>query len=173
MICLALAGALSLTCRPGRDFELERDCDLADVLVEKARAAALRAYAPYSKFSVGCAVESVDGEVAVGANMENACYRLGVCAEVSALAAAQQQFGLGKIARIAVSGGDSATGTLVGRGVVTSCGACRQSIYEAACVAGRDIEMVSSNGDGTEVSKTTIAALLPLAFGPNALDDAG
>jgi cytidine deaminase len=62
-----------------------------DDLVERARAAALSAYAPYSRFSVGCAIESDAGEVVVGANMENACYRLGVCAEVSALTAAQQK----------------------------------------------------------------------------------
>ena len=48
-----------------------------------------KAYAPYSNFHVGCAIESVDGEVVTGANMENACYRLGVCAEQSALTAAQ------------------------------------------------------------------------------------
>ena len=41
----------------------------------------------------------------VGANMENACYRLGICAEISALTAARQAFGLDKIARIAVAGG--------------------------------------------------------------------
>ena len=74
-------------------------------LVERARKAALRAYAPYSYFQVGCAVESVDGEVVTGANMENACYRLGVCAEQSALTAAQQAFELDKVARIAVVGG--------------------------------------------------------------------
>ena len=60
-------------------------------LVELARAAARKAYAPYSGFHVGCAVESVDGEVVTGANMENACYRLGICAEQSALTTAQQQ----------------------------------------------------------------------------------
>jgi len=54
-------------------------------LLELARAAAAKAYAPYSKFKVGCAIESVDGDVVTGANMENACYRLGVCAEQSAL----------------------------------------------------------------------------------------
>ena len=74
-------------------------------LVERAREAALKAYAPYSGYSVGCAVESADGEVVVGANMENACYRLGVCAEVSALTAACQTFGLDRVKRIAVAGG--------------------------------------------------------------------
>ena len=73
-------------------------------LVEQARAAALKAYAPYSKFSVGCAIESVDGEIVLGANMENACHRLGICAEISALTAARQAFGLDRVARIAVAG---------------------------------------------------------------------
>ena len=73
-----------------------------------ARSAAHKAYAPYSRFRVGCAVESVDGEVVTGANMENACYRLGVCAEQSALTAAQHAFGLDQVARIAVVGGTGA-----------------------------------------------------------------
>ena len=75
-------------------------------LIAAARAAALKAYAPYSHFSVGCAILSVDGEIVTGANMENACYRLGVCAEISALTAAQATFGLAKVMRIAVAGGD-------------------------------------------------------------------
>ena len=83
-------------------------------LIEKARAAALRAYAPYSRFSVGCAIESVDGEVVTGANMENACYRLGLCAEQSALAAAQHAFGIDRVARIAVAGGMIDGGSLTG-----------------------------------------------------------
>jgi len=63
-------------------------------LLGLARQAAAKAYAPYSNFHVGCAIESVDGEVVLGANMENACYRLGICAEISALTAARQAFGL-------------------------------------------------------------------------------
>jgi cytidine deaminase len=146
--------------------------DLSE-LVERARAAALRAYAPYSRFSVGCAIESVDGEVVTGANMENACYRLGVCAETAALTAAQAAFGLDKIARIAVSGGNADEGTLKGESLVTSCGGCRQSILEAAQVAGRDLEVASSNGDGTETRVDRISDLIPHGFGPANLKDAG
>lgn len=142
-------------------------------LVERAREAALAAYAPYSRFSVGCAVESLDGEVAVGSNMENACYRLGVCAEQSALAAAQQSFGLAKVARIAVAGGHLSDGALAGDAPVTPCGGCRQAIYEAACLSGRDIEVICANGSSTTVEKRRISELLPLGFGPTNLADAG
>ena len=146
----------------------------SDPLVQRAREAALGAYAPYSRFSVGCAIESVDGEIVLGANMENACYRLGVCGEISALTAAQRAFGLGKIARIAVSGGHVAKdGVLSGDQVVTSCGGCRQSILEAAHVAGRDFEVISSNGDGTQVRVDRITDLIPHGFGPGNLSDAG
>ncbi|MFN3390002.1 MAG: cytidine deaminase [Allosphingosinicella sp.] len=141
-------------------------------LIARAREAALKAYAPYSGFSVGCAVESVDGEIAVGANMENACYRLGVCAEVSALTAACQTFGLDRVKRIAVAGGRVENGALAGEQVVTSCGGCRQSILEAAQLSGNDVEMISSSGDGAQVDVRRISELLPLGFGPDNLKDA-
>ena len=145
-----------------------------EALVEQARQAALGAYAPYSRFSVGCAIESVDGEVACGANMENACYRLGVCAEIAALTAAQQAFGLERVARIAVAGGHvGPDGALAGAAAVTPCGGCRQSILEAAQLTGRDLEVVSANGDGTEVNVRLISELLPDGFGPANLADAG
>ncbi|CAA9545846.1 MAG: Cytidine deaminase [uncultured Sphingosinicella sp.] len=147
--------------------------DTPHPLVERAREAALKAYAPYSGYSVGCAIESVDGEVVVGANMENACYRLGICAEISALTAARQAFGLDKVARIAVSGGHvGANGTLSGAGLVTPCGGCRQSILEAAQLTGVDVEVVAANGDGSEVRLLKISELIPLGFGPANLADA-
>ena len=145
-----------------------------DSLIERARAAALAAYAPYSRFSVGCAIESIDGEIAVGANMENACYRLGICAEIAALTAAQQAFGLARIKRIAVAGGHvGADGALAGAAPVTPCGGCRQAILEAAHVSGRDIEVMSANGDGTEAARRSISELMPWGFGPANLADAG
>ncbi|MEA3041861.1 MAG: cytidine deaminase [Sphingomonadales bacterium] len=147
--------------------------DPSDPLVERAREAALGAYAPYSRFSVGCAIESVDGEIAVGSNMENACYRLGVCAELAALTAAKQAFGLDRIARIAVAGGHVQGGALGGAAVVTPCGGCRQSILEAAHLSGRDLEVISSNGAGTKAKSRRISELIPEGFGPANLADAG
>lgn len=128
-------------------------------LIGMARKAAARAYAPYSNFHVGCAIESADGEVVTGANMENACYRLGVCAEQSALTAAQHQFGLDKVARIAVSGGHGAV-------VCTPCGGCRQAILEAAQLSGRDVEILCGSGDGSALERHTINELIPFGFGP-------
>jgi cytidine deaminase len=133
-----------------------------DELVALARQAAARAYAPYSDFQVGCAVESIDGDVVTGANMENACYRLGLCAEQSALTAAQHNFGLDKVARIAVVGGTDAT-------VCTPCGGCRQAILEAAHVSGRDVEILCASGDGSAVERHTIGELIPFGFGPENL----
>ena len=133
-------------------------------LVALARAAALKAYAPYSRFQVGCAVESVDGEVVTGANMENACYRLGLCAEQSALTAAQHTFGLDKVARMAVVGG--------GDMVCTPCGGCRQAILECAQLSGRDVEILCGSGDGTSLERHTIGELIPFGFGPANLEDA-
>ena len=129
-------------------------------LIAAARAAAFKAYAPYSKFAVGCAVESIDGAVALGANIENACYRLGLCAEQAALAAAQQAFGLAQVARIAVV-------ALKGDRPVTPCGGCRQAIAEAAQLSGIDIEIICAAPEHTD--RHTIASLLPHCFGPDHL----
>ena len=136
-----------------------------DELIQLARDAAKKAYAPYSRFNVGCAIESVDGELVTGANMENACYRLGICAEQSALTAAQHAFGLDKVARIAVTGGD-------GDMICTPCGGCRQAILEAAQLGGRDVEILCSSGDGSAVERYTIGELIPSGFGPANLGDA-
>jgi cytidine deaminase len=80
---------------------------------------------------------------------------------------------LDKIARIAVAGGHVAEDALHGASLVTSCGGCRQSILEAAQVAGRDIEVISANGDGTETAVHPISELIPYGFGPANLADAG
>ena len=135
-----------------------------DELIALARSAAEKAYAPYSRFNVGCAIESIAGEVVTGANMENACYRLGLCAEQSALTAAQHAFGLANVARIAVCGGTGAV-------VCTPCGGCRQAILEAAQLSGRDVDILCSSGDGSRVEAYRIGELIPHGFGPANLGD--
>lgn len=137
--------------------------ETTDPLVEAARAARLRAHAPYSRFLVGCAVEGVNGQIALGANMENASYRLGLCAEQAALAAAQQAFGLGAVRRIAIVGGPAEGEGRVQR-PVTPCGGCRQALAEAAAVAGRTIAVVCASVDGSAVMQTSSDDLLPDAF---------
>ena len=138
-------------------------------MIALAREAAGKAHAPYSRFHVGCAVMAADGSVATGANMENACYRLGLCAEQSALTAAQHAFGLAAITHVVVAGGPMTGGVIAGDDIITPCGGCRQAIAEAASLSGRDIVVISASATGSEVLETTISQLLPHGFGADVL----
>jgi cytidine deaminase len=124
-----------------------------------------RAYAPYSGFAVGCAVETADGALFAAANLENASYGVTVCAEVGALAAANAAAGLTQVRRVALVG-RPADGGLV---PITPCGRCRQVIHEAACVSGVDIEILTTDA-ARRVSRYLISELLPNAFGPEILN---
>jgi cytidine deaminase len=125
-----------------------------DELLAAAKAARVRANAPYSLFQVGAAVETDDGSIVTGCNVENASYGLGICAERVALTSAVAA-GHKKIRAIAVAGPD---------GVVTApCGACRQFIAEF------DPAMpVTYTGMAFPV-ETDLSYLLPDSFGPHAL----
>jgi len=127
---------------------------VTDTLVDAARAAQQRAYAPYSRFRVGCALEADDGRVFVGCNVENASYGLTICAE-----------------RAAVCAGVAAGARRFRRAVVVSdadppaapCGACRQVLSEF----GPDLRV---DAVSPAASLTwTIAELLPAAFGKEQL----
>lgn len=120
-----------------------------------ARAAAKRAYAPYSRFRVGAAILSGSGNIYTGCNVENASYGLACCAERNAIFAA-------------VAAGESAlTAVLVYTPTpkpTAPCGACRQVIREF----GPDAVVVSvCDGEGRTVS--TLDQLLPGSFGPEDL----
>lgn len=134
-----------------------RDPDAAlDELFEAAAAARAKAYAPYSRFHVGAAVRGAGGATFSGANVENASYPVGVCAEAVALAA-MALAGERRLVEIAVVGEG---GTLT-----TPCGACRQRILE---FAGDGDPVVHVMGpDGTRLAFSA-RALLPHAFGPAA-----
>jgi cytidine deaminase len=127
---------------------------VTDSLVEAARAVQLRAYAPYSHFRVGCALESEDGRVFLGCNVENASYGLTICAERAAVCAAVAA-GAQRFRRaVVVSDADPPT---------APCGACRQVLSEF----GRDFPV---EGVGTAGAVSwTVAELLPAAFGKELL----
>lgn len=119
-----------------------------------AEAARANAYAPYSKFRVGAALEAADGAVFVGCNVENASYGLTNCAERTAIAAAVVA-GHRDFRRIVIVT-DAAT-------PVSPCGACRQVLREF----GPHLEVISY-GTATE-QRWTMTDLLPDAFDPRVL----
>lgn len=122
-------------------------------LLHAARSARERAYAPYSRFKVGAAVEVRDGRIFAGCNIENAAYGLCNCAERTALftaiAAGCQP---GEFTRLAVIGDTE--------GPIAPCGACRQVIIEL----GRPALMVILSNLAGAVQVTCADALLPGAF---------
>lgn len=130
-----------------------------DRLVEAAKRAAERAYAPYSNFQVGAALLLSDGQIIEGANIENASYPAGICAERSAAAVAINQ-GRRDFVAIAVIGPPAEP--------ITPCGICRQFLSEF----NKAMPVLCCGRDGS-VQATTLAALLPGAFDQQQLEQAG
>ena len=129
---------------------------MSDALIAAAINAMPLAYAPYSQFQVGAAIEDENGHIHTGVNVENAAYPVGSCAEAGAIAA---MIGAGgrKITRIAVAG----RGGLL----CTPCGGCRQRIREFAAA---DMDIFICDEQGLR-QRFTLAELLPHSFGPDNL----
>ncbi|HET8743170.1 MAG TPA: cytidine deaminase [Gaiella sp.] len=118
-------------------------------LLAAADAAAARAYAPYSRFDVGCAVLCRDGHVVAGANVENAAYPLGVCAERAAFSRAiAEGYRPGEFVVAAIT--------------ASPCGGCRQWLAEMG------VERVVFRNGGRIVEMTP-DELLPEQFEPDDL----
>lgn len=131
---------------------------ITDPLVEAARQARERAFAPYSSFRVGASLETADGRIVAGCNVESASYGLTICAERVALVKAVSD-GITGFRRVAVVADvDDLT---------PPCGACRQLLWEFA----PDAEVVLANlGGKTAVYR--VAELLPHGFDAGNLRDA-
>jgi cytidine deaminase len=123
---------------------------LADVgwtlLLDRARTAAARAYAPYSGLAVGAAALVGDGRVVTGCNVENASYGVTLCAECGLVSSLVAGGGGRLIAFVCVSGGGE---------VLMPCGRCRQLLWEHG---GADLSVLTPEGE------VSMAVLLPQAF---------
>lgn len=128
-----------------------------DQLLQAALNARAKAYAPYSKFQVGAALLTDDGTIVTGANVENASYPLGCCAERTAVYAAASQ-GYRHFERICIVG--------PGPQLISPCGACRQVLAEFG-----DLEVVMAEAQGRTFPRSMrLSELLPVQFGQESLD---
>jgi cytidine deaminase len=131
---------------------LEPDAAELAELIQLAREARWRAYAPYSRFRVGAAVLARDGRRFSGANVENASYGLTLCAERTAVAQAVFA-GVRELSAVVIATGTSPP--------AAPCGTCRQTLIEFAA----DCLVVLVNDAGEE-RRARLADLLPMSFGP-------
>ena len=124
---------------------------MTETLVAAARRAQQQAYAPYSRYQVGAALEAEDGQIYTGCNIENASFGLTICAERAAVASAVTA-GARRFRRMAIAVGSEPP--------AMPCGACRQVLAEF----GLGLEGESVGAD-TRV-RWTLRHLLPDPFGP-------
>ena len=123
-------------------------------LIDQAKAARRSAYAPYSKYLVGAALQTKSGKVFTGVNVENAAYPSSMCAERNAVfkAVSEGEREFASIAVVTKNGG-------------SPCGACRQVLSEF----GLDTIVLIADEEGKLLQETTVNDLLPGAFTPDHL----
>ncbi|HZY26266.1 MAG TPA: cytidine deaminase [Bacteroidales bacterium] len=149
------------------EYDKIEDLNSVDLeLVLAAREAAMNAYAPYSKFKVGAAVKLKSGIVITGANVENAAFPSGICAERSALSNSVSNHSNDKPVAMAIASikGDEFTDD-----PPSPCGNCRQVIAEEESRIGGKIKLILSGNNKTIVIDG-IGDLLPLQFNRKNLD---
>lgn len=135
--------------------------DTEKLLFDKAKEIRDLAYAPYSNFTVGCAILLENGEIITGSNQENAAYPSGLCAERTAIFYTGANFPNVKITKLFVIG---APRDAVSSVPIPPCGACRQSILEYEAKQLDVIEVYFASLDGVIYKTKSVRDLLPFSF---------
>lgn len=130
-------------------------------LVDQAREATYRSYAPYSKFKVGAAISLSNGEVVVGSNQENVAYPSGTCAERSACFYAHARYPEAAFEVIAIAA--RGTDDEFVENPAAPCGACRQSLLEYETLAKHNVQVILAGKEDIFILPS-VKSLLPLAF---------
>lgn len=138
-------------------------------LVDLAKEATRRAYAPYSKFHVGAAIRLANGETVCGANQENAAFSSGTCAERSACFYASSQYPGVRMEKIAIAAwtrlhhsDEDPHDECFQEMPISPCGSCRQALLEYEALHG-PIEVILY-GKKTVYVLPSIRSLMPLSF---------
>lgn len=134
-------------------------------LVDAAKDAVTRAYAPYSHFSVGAAALLDGGVVVTGNNQENAAFPSGICAERTTLFYAGAQYPRCAVRKLAIAAMKDGAYTPL---PTAPCGACRQVILETENRYGSPVEILLYGVEKTYII-ASVKDLLPLSFGKNDL----
>lgn len=141
--------------------------DNEKTLVEKAKEQIVKAYAPYSGFHVGAAIELINGEIFAGSNQENAAYPSGLCAERVAMFYANAQYQDTPVATLAIA---AHTNGKFLESPITPCGACRQVLLETETRFEKDITILLY-GSKEIYRIENVKQLLPLSFEKNNLQN--
>lgn len=136
-------------------------------VIEAAREATRNSYAPYSRFHVGAAALLQDGTIVCGTNQENAAYPSGLCAERTALFAANSQYPQQPVTMLAIAARNESGFTTL---PVSPCGACRQVMQETENRYGHPMRLLLY-GTNRIYRIDSAASLLPLAFGKDYLKE--
>lgn len=131
------------------------------LIMKKAQEIRDQAYAPYSKFKVGAAIQLEDDVIVTGSNQENAAYPSGLCAERTAIFYAGSQYPNKKIKTMAICVKSSSN---VVTQPIAPCGACRQAMAEYEIKQEQPIEIYFMGEEGKIIKAKALLDLLPLAF---------
>ena len=140
--------------------QMEELCLEEQELVNKAKEATKNSYANYSHFHVGAACRLSDGKIVIGANQENAAFPSGLCAERTAIFAAQANYPSQNITTLAIAAHNE-QGFM--KAPISPCGACRQVILEIEDRYKQPVRILLYGTEGIYIFES-VKDLLPFSF---------